>query len=69
MTGCLRRDERGLASGALVRVLPEGWGEEWGAHAIYLPSRVLPARVRAFVSFLQKEAFPLLAAHPGVSPG
>lgn len=47
--------ESSLADGSLVEVLRGAWGERFSVHAIYLPSRVLPARVRAFVTFLQRE--------------
>lgn len=53
--------------GSLVRVLPEAWGERFSAHAVYLPSRVLPARVRAFVSFLQRELPRAMGHWPGVT--
>ena len=53
--------------GSLVRVLPEAWGERFAAHAVYLPSRVLPARVRTFVAFLQKEVARVVGRWPGVT--
>jgi len=42
--------QRDLARGTLVRVLPEAHGERFDVHAITLPSRSAPARIRAFVA-------------------
>jgi len=39
-----------LESGRLVRVLPAAHGETFPVHAVYLPSRGLPARLRAFIN-------------------
>jgi DNA-binding transcriptional LysR family regulator len=39
----------------LVRVLPAARGETFPVHALYLPSRSLPARIRAFVAFCATE--------------
>ena len=47
--------EPAYARGTLVRVLPEAWGERFTVHAIYIPSRVLPARVRALMAFFKRE--------------
>jgi DNA-binding transcriptional LysR family regulator len=59
--------EPGIARGTLVRVLPDAWGQRFTAHAVYLPSRVLPARVRAFVAFLQRELPGAVGRWPGVT--
>lgn len=56
----------GLAAGRLEPVLPGTYGERYVAHAIFLPSRVLPARVRALVGFLQREVIKQVAGLPGV---
>lgn len=42
-----------LASGALVEVLPDWTYEPMPIHAVYPSSRFIPARVRAFVSFVE----------------
>jgi DNA-binding transcriptional LysR family regulator len=47
--------QQDLERGALVRVLPESEGEEFLVHAVHLPSRTLPARVRAFLAHCQAE--------------
>jgi DNA-binding transcriptional LysR family regulator len=47
--------ERDLARGALVRILPEVFGEELDVHALHLPSRTLPARTRAFLAYCAAE--------------
>lgn len=39
-----------IESGRLVRVLPAARGETFPVHAVYLPTRTLPARIRAFIS-------------------
>lgn len=44
----VRRD---LASGRLVRLLPQWSGKEFPIHVIYQSQRRLPSRVRAFVDF------------------
>jgi DNA-binding transcriptional LysR family regulator len=44
-----------LERGALVRVLPEAECEEFIVYAVYLPSRTLPARVRAFLAHCETE--------------
>jgi DNA-binding transcriptional LysR family regulator len=59
--------EPAIARGTLARVLPEAWGERFTSHAVYLPSRVLPARVRAVVAFLQRELPRAMAGWPGVT--
>jgi DNA-binding transcriptional LysR family regulator len=61
--------EPSIARGALVRVLPDAWGLKLPVHAVYMPSRVLPARVRAFVTFLQKELPKVVGRWPGVTLG
>jgi DNA-binding transcriptional LysR family regulator len=47
--------ERDLARGTLVRILPEVFGEEFDVHALYLPTRSLPARTRAFLAYCASE--------------
>lgn len=42
--------QRDLERGALRRVLPEAHGERFDVHAVTLPARAVPARVRAFVA-------------------
>jgi LysR family transcriptional regulator, regulator for bpeEF and oprC len=44
-----------IESARLVRVLPAARGETFPVHALYLPSRSLPARIRAFVQFCATE--------------
>ncbi|HTV24415.1 MAG TPA: LysR family transcriptional regulator [Polyangiaceae bacterium] len=44
-----------IESGRLARVLPAARGETFPVHALYLPSRSLPARIRAFVQFCAAE--------------
>lgn len=59
--------EASIADGSLVPVLPGAFGQSYPVHAIYLPSRVLPTRVRSFVSFLQRE-LPRAVSHlPGIT--
>jgi DNA-binding transcriptional LysR family regulator len=41
-----------LESGALVRVLPEHEARPIPLHALWPASRLLPARLRAFIDFL-----------------
>jgi DNA-binding transcriptional LysR family regulator len=55
-----------LDKGSLERVLPQAWGQQWPVHLIYLPSRVLPTRVRVFTAFLQKELARTVSTMPGV---
>ena len=43
-----------LATGRLVRVLPELEGEEVGIYAVYPPGRLMPRRVLALTDFLAK---------------
>jgi DNA-binding transcriptional LysR family regulator len=43
-----------LASGKLVRVLPRWASPEHGIHAVYPSHRLIPAKVRAFVDFLEE---------------
>ena len=42
--------QRDLERGTLVRVLPEARGERFDVHAVTLPARSAPARIRAFVA-------------------
>ena len=51
-----------LASGALVRLLPEWEGERYPLNAILPSNRFLPARVRALVDFLAARFEKLAAA-------
>lgn len=44
-----------IESARLVRVLPAARGETFPVHALYLPSRSLPARIRALVQFCAGE--------------
>jgi LysR family transcriptional regulator for bpeEF and oprC len=46
---------RDVERGTLVRVLPEATGEEFDVSAVYLPSRSLPARIRAFLAHCASE--------------
>jgi DNA-binding transcriptional LysR family regulator len=59
--------EPGIARGTLVRVLPDAWGQRFAANAVYLPSRVLPARVKSFVAFLPRELPRALGGWPGIA--
>jgi DNA-binding transcriptional LysR family regulator len=43
-----------LASGALLRVLPRWASPEHGIYAVYPSHRLIPAKVRAFVDFLEE---------------
>ncbi len=56
-----------LASGALERVLPQAWGQQYSVHVIYLPSKVMPERVRTFTAFLRRELPKSVSGLPGVS--
>ena len=51
-----------LASGALVEVLPDWTYEPMPIHAVYPSSRFIPARVRAFVSFVESR----IKSGPGI---
>ena len=44
-----------LERGTLIRVLPEAEGEEFIVHAVYLPTRRMPARVREFLAHCARE--------------
>jgi DNA-binding transcriptional LysR family regulator len=44
-----------LERGSLVRVMPEAEGEEFIVHAVYLPTRRMPARVREFLAHCARE--------------
>lgn len=44
-----------LQSGELVTVLPELEAPRSHVHAVYLPSRYVPERIRAFVGFLEQQ--------------
>jgi len=63
----LARDD--LESGRLVRVLPEAHGETFRVHALHLPSRSVPARVRAFVAFCAAEVPRIFGLFPPGAPG
>jgi DNA-binding transcriptional LysR family regulator len=45
-----------LQSGQLVKLLPELEAPRSVVHAVYLPSRYVPERIRRFVAFLEREA-------------
>lgn len=47
--------QRDLERGTLVRVMPEASGERFDVHAITLPARSVPARIRAFVAHVALE--------------
>ena len=53
-----------LASGALVRLLPQWRGEPYPLHAILPSNRFVPARVRALVDFLAQRFAGLPQAAP-----
>jgi DNA-binding transcriptional LysR family regulator len=55
--------ERDLARGTLVRILPEVYGEEFDVHALYLPTRSLPARTRAFIGYCAAEVPRIAGMH------
>jgi DNA-binding transcriptional LysR family regulator len=44
-----------LASGQLVRILPRWTTPEQGIYAVYPSHRLIPAKVRAFVDFLEEK--------------
>jgi DNA-binding transcriptional LysR family regulator len=46
---------RDIERGTLVPVMPEVTGEEFDVNAVYLPSRSLPARIRAFLAHCAAE--------------
>lgn len=46
-----------LASGRLVQVLPRWTTAEQGIYAVYPSHRLIPAKVRAFVDFLEENLF------------
>lgn len=54
-----------LASGELVELLPEWQGVRADFHAVYQQRRHVPARIRAFVDFLQRELPRRVEALPG----
>jgi DNA-binding transcriptional LysR family regulator len=56
--------QRDLERGTLLRVLPEAVGEEFIVHAVYMPSRSLPARTRAFLAHCETE----VPRIPGLGP-
>ncbi len=53
-----------IERGVLVRVLPEARGDQFVINAVYLPSRTMPARIRAFLAHCAIE----VPRIPGVSP-
>lgn len=59
----LVRDE--LATGALVRVLPQHEGPAYPMHLIYPASRHLPQRVRVFIDWVRDLFHDRLAGPPG----
>jgi DNA-binding transcriptional LysR family regulator len=56
--------KRDIERGTLDRVLPDAVGEEFFVHAVYLASRSLPARIRAFLVHCAEE----VPRIPGLSP-
>jgi len=56
--------QRDIERGMLVRVIPEAQGTLFLVNAIYLPSRVVPARIRAFLAHCAAE----IPRIPGLSP-
>lgn len=60
--------QRDLERGTLVRVMPEASGERFDVHAITLPARSVPARIRAFVAHcaLEVPRIPGMSAEPPV---
>ncbi|PXY00132.1 LysR family transcriptional regulator [Halomonas sp. LBP4] len=57
---------RHLASGALVELLPDWQGVRADFHAIYQQRRHVPARIRAFVAYLEQE---MVKRVPPLQPG
>ncbi|MDI5987610.1 LysR family transcriptional regulator [Halomonas sp. M4R5S39] len=55
-----------LASGALVELLPEWRGVRADFHAVYQQRRHVPARIRAFVAYLEQE---MVNRVPPLQPG
>ncbi|HEY3593693.1 MAG TPA: LysR family transcriptional regulator [Polyangiaceae bacterium] len=55
---------RDTECGALVPLLPDVTGEEFDINAVFLPSRSLPTKIRAFLALCAAE-IPLI---PGLSP-
>ncbi|HET6150946.1 MAG TPA: LysR family transcriptional regulator [Polyangia bacterium] len=53
-----------IERGMLARVLPEALGDQFFINAVYLPSRTVPARIRAFLAHCAVE----VPRIPGVSP-
>jgi DNA-binding transcriptional LysR family regulator len=56
--------QRDIERGALVQVLPEALGDEFFVNAVYLPTRIVPARIRAFLAHCADE----VPRIPGLSP-
>jgi DNA-binding transcriptional LysR family regulator len=56
--------QRDLARGRLVSIMPDATGEPFDVSAVYLPSRSLPARVRAFLAYCVTEVPKI----PGLRP-
>ncbi|MCH4562146.1 LysR family transcriptional regulator [Halomonas sp. EGI 63088] len=57
---------RHLASGALVELLPDWQGVRADFHAVYQQRRHVPARIRAFVAYLEQE---MVKRVPPLQPG
>jgi DNA-binding transcriptional LysR family regulator len=53
-----------IESARLLRVLPAAHGETFPVHALHLPSRSLPARIRAFVQFCAAEVPRVFGMYP-----
>jgi DNA-binding transcriptional LysR family regulator len=56
--------EEDIARAQLVRVLPEARGETFPVHAVYLPTRNLPAHIRAFIDYCASEVPRVFGMHP-----
>jgi DNA-binding transcriptional LysR family regulator len=56
--------EEDIARSKLVHVLPEARGETFVVHAVYLPTRNLPARIRAFIDHCASEVPRVFGMHP-----
>jgi len=56
-----------LASGALVRVLPQHEGPAYPMHLIYPANRHLPQRVRVFIDWVRGLFHERLGTSPGES--
>lgn len=57
-----------LERSRLVRVLPAARGETFPVHAVYLPSKNLPARIRAFITHCAAEVPRVFGMSPARTP-